>query len=293
MEEQFDFKQIIKNRVSELKNNQDDLNHVISSIIYVFKFNDQHSLAFSKAYKRLLGEKNLGLIQSSEIDVIHQFSKELIFEIVKEVNVKQYHDIILKLEESQFDQEVISNILKIKQEAHKLEISLYFSLNIISIVAAYIFYYFDFNRIEFIPITTQILVIVASILLKRNNAIKTGLLMVLINFTLVLPFNDLITKFDYQLSALLLFEFIVLGLIVSILPKELEKYLKTKFNFKYYLYIATYIPTLIFTILLTLGNIYYTTQMDITYQFNPLYKLMQTIFISIICVQLIEIINND
>lgn len=287
-QEQQYYSQVIRERVLEIKSNIEDLERVKESFINIFNNNKDNS----NSLKSILGEKNLGLIISDDIKFMHQFSLELLTCLVREISDNQYDEIIKTLKDQQVDQEIISHIEISRDKQSKNEFILYFSLNIIAILGAFLFYYTNYHRMVFIPIYTQILVIVASLRFKKAYAIKSGLILSLLNFTLVLPLKEVIFTFDYQLTIFLIIGFLLLGLIVAILPNYLNQLLKPKIKTEYRLYLATFISSLLFTVILILGNIHYTSSIHSLYQFNPLYQLVQVIFISIICVQVIDIMNR-
>lgn len=290
---QQNYDQIIRKRISEFKFNDKELERVIDCVINIFNNDKENGSVVSKSLESILGDKNFGLIKSDEIKLMQQFSFELLIVLTKEVNNNQFNDIIMNLKEKQVNQEIISYIEKLRDKQIIAETILYFSLNILSIIGAYLFYYTDYHKMEFIPIYTQTIVIVASLRLNKEYAIKSGLILSMLNFTLIFPFKDMIFTFDYQLTAFLFIEFLLLGLIVAILPNYLNQLLRFKIKTVYRLYLVSFISALLFTIILMLGNIHYTISNHLFYQFNPFYKFLEVIFISIISIQVIDILDRN
>ncbi|QVK18876.1 hypothetical protein KHQ81_03965 [Mycoplasmatota bacterium] len=282
-EDQQYYNQFISERVVEIKHNKEELLQVCDSIIQVFS-NDKDK---SKYFKYILGDNHLKFIKLDDIKLIQKLSLELLIVLVKEMNDNDYNDIVMKLIENEVDQEIISHIEKCRAKQIKDESIIYFILNMISIIGAFLLYYLDYYKIDFIPILTQIIVIVASLRLNRVNAIKSGLLLTLLNFTLVLPLKDVIYRYDYQLTSFLFIGFILLGLISSILPNYLNKRF-TIIKSTYRRFFSVFITSFLFTFILLLGNIYYTKSMNLSYHFNPLYKLIEPLFIAIISIQIVD-----
>lgn len=288
-QEKQNYSQIIRERVLEIKLNTEEIVQVNNSIIHVFN-NDKDK---SNLLKCILGEKHVELIKSDDLKLIHQFSLELLVVLAKEVSDNQYDDMIMNLKDNQIDHEIISHIEKLKADKRQTEALIYFSLNMISIIGTFLFYYTDYHKMEFIPILTQLIVIIVSLRLNKEYAIKSGLILTLLNFTLVIPLNEVIFIYNYQVIIFLIIEFVVLGLIVAILPNYINQLFKSKIKKGYRLYLSTFIPSLLFTVILLLGNIYYTRSNHLFYQFNPLYKVFQALFIAIISVQIFDLLNRN
>ncbi len=284
--------EMIDKRVSELKTRNKELMIVIDSIIIVMGCYDNQSMTLKKSIKKIWSNTINDFIIASEIDVLQLASIKLLSALIKTVNKKQYKYIIHLLEETNvIDIETITNLQKERQSINTKEDVLYFIFTFLLVCVSYLIFKVDINKIEFIPIIAQVIVITASVLLKKEYALKIGVVFSLLSVIFIYSLRSMVYD-SYQINSLLIISYLLLGMIISLLPKLLHHLLRLKLTMKYRLYIETFIPSIIFTVILTIVNMRYTHFYHLNYTMNPFLKLLQSVFISIICVQFIEIMNQ-
>ncbi len=277
---------MIEKRANEIK--KQNLELVITAIIKILKSDSQH-VSYSKWVKRVLGEQYYEIYNKKDDELVKQKTFDLLIALTKKVNDKNYQFIIKEMIVHEISEEKIQKIKQVR----KKEMLIYLGLNMFMVLTAYFVYFINYYKMEFIPIMTQIIVIILSLRLKLNYAMKSGIVLALLNLTLVYPLKEIIVQFNYSFILLLVLEYILLGFVIAVIPKLISSFLtRYKVKISYSLYIASFTSSLIFTLFLTFVYRYYMKVNQMVYQPNYILKIFQPIFISIICVQLIEIFTK-
>lgn len=291
-----DVTEFIDTKVQEIKYHESEYKQMVTALIHILLIQNAKSNNLTKWLKQLSGGSKLKLVDKDDIDDVHRFAMEFLEVIVKESDEKNIASIINELKNNQIDENYIERIeaLQIKKE-NKGRI-IFYALNSLSILISFILYYLGYYKNEFIPIITQLVVIIISLTLNRQYQIKSGLILSVINFLFLYDTKVMVTEYSYQLIFFLFVLYLVLGQIVALLPQMINQFIQGRFTqIKpiIALYLSALISSSLFMIIYVWGNIQYTDKLNLVYTYQPLYKIGQIILIGAIAVEVSDMILKN